>query len=257
MKNFEKFEFQSEKGKLEISGERKSELKEKEQEKSADIEKKKIKKKAEEEGIKEEETKEIERTGKELKKECYSKKERERYEKEKREEEKKIIDELINSGLPFVLRGSWAGEIISAIPSRHKDIDIYVERKNWDKVEKFLKEKNFEIEEVEKNKRIIRKGKVCLDCHLWEEKENQYIEETSYGTFYFPKEGFIQYPYKNSSIRIMSPELMWILKKGGPSLSSEHKKNLEKLLRFIDRKKLQEISNKFKYVPSTERRKED
>lgn len=222
MKNFEKFEFQSEKNKSEILKGEQSELKEKESEKLTDI--------GEE---------------KELK--------RKKYEKEKREEEEKVIDELINSGLSFVLRGSWAGEIISGIPSKHKDIDIYVEKKDWDKVEEFLKEKNFKIEEVEKNKKIIKKGKVCLDCHLWEEKENQYIEETPYGTFYFPKEGFISVSYKNSSIRIMSPELMWILKKGGPSLSSERKKNLEKLLRFIDRKKLQEISKKFKYIPPSEK----
>ena len=172
------------------------------------------------------------------------------YEKEKRKEEEKVIEELINSGFSFVLRGSWAGEIISGIPSKHKDIDIYVERKDWDEIEKFLKEKNFKIKEVEKNKKIIRKGKVCLDCHLWKEKENQYVEETPHGTFYFPKEGFIQLPYKNFFIMIMSPELMWILKKGGPSLSSERKKNLEKLFRFIERKKLQEISKKFKYLPS-------
>ena len=223
MRSFEKFEFQPEKGKLETP-ERDSELKEKEPEKLADIEEKKVKKEIDEEEIK--------------------------------KEEAKAIDELINSGLPFVLRGSWAGEIISEIPSKHKDIDIYVEKKDWDNIEKFLKEKNFEIEETEKNKKIIRKGKVCLDCHLWEEKENQYIEEAPYGTFYFPKEGFIQLPYKNSSVKIMSPELMWILKKGGPSLSPERKKNLEKLLKFIDQKKLQEISKKFKYIPPTERGEE-
>ena len=223
MRSFEKFEFQPEKGKLETP-ERDSELKEKEPEKLADIEEKKVEKEIDEEEIK--------------------------------KEEAKAIDELINSGLPFVLRGSWAGEIISEIPSKHKDIDIYVEKKDWDNIEKFLKEKSFEIEETEKNKKIIRKGKVCLDCHLWEEKENQYIEEAPYGTFYFPKEGFIRLPYKNSSIRIMSPELMWILKKGGPSLSPERKKNLEKLLKFIDQKKLQEISKKFKYIPPTERGEE-
>ena len=106
---------------------------------------------------------------------------------------------------------------------------------------------------MEGNKRIIRKGKVCLDCHLWEEEENQYVEKTPYGTFYFPKEGFISVSYKNSSVRIMSPELMWILKKGGPSLSPERERNLEKLLKFINRKKLQEISKKFKYIPPSEK----
>jgi len=253
MKNFERFEIQSEKDKSKTPKERQPELKEKKPEK---IEEKKVKKEINKEEIKKEEAKKLERIKEKLKKEHYSREEREKYENEKKEEEEKIVDELINSGLPFVLRGSWAGEIISEIPSKHKDIDIYVEKKDWDNIEKFLKEKNFEIEETEKNKKIIRKGKVCLDCHLWEEKENQYIEEAPYGTFYFPKEGFIQLPYKNSSIKIMSPELMWILKKGGPSLSPERKKNLEKLLKFIDQKKLQEISKKFKYIPPTERGEE-
>ena len=92
MKNFEKFEFQSEKNKKE----RQPELNEKEEE---------------------------------LK--------RKKYEKEKREKEKRVIDELINSGLSFVLRGSWAGEIISGIPSKHKDIDIYVEKKIGIKLRSF------------------------------------------------------------------------------------------------------------------------
>ena len=53
-------------------------------------------------------------------------------EQNKRIEEEKTLEELVKSQFPFVLRGSWAGEIISGIQSNHKDIDIYVLEKDWE-----------------------------------------------------------------------------------------------------------------------------
>lgn len=226
MESFEKFRFLGRENKSENLGEKKTkEMKSKNSAKITEVETKKV---------------ELQKNREEL---------RELYEKEKREEMKKTIKELMDSGLPFVLRGSWAGEIISGIPSKHKDIDVYIEKKNWHEWENFLRKKNFEIEEAEECKKKIQKGKAFIDCHLWEEEENYYIEKASYGTFYFPKEGFIQYSYGDSAILLMSPELMWILKKGGPALDQERKKNLEKLKKFLDQKKLQEISKKFKFIP--------
>jgi predicted nucleotidyltransferase len=168
-------------------------------------------------------------------------------EQNKRIEEEKTLEELVKSQFPFVLRGSWAGEIISGIQSNHKDIDIYVLEKDWEKFKNFLEGKGFKIEKIEKSKYGAKRDMVFIDCHLWKEEENYYVEESIHGTFYFPKEYFDQHLYKNLSITIMSPELMWILKQG--YLTADSKRNLKKLEKFIDKKKVQEISNKFKYIP--------
>ncbi|TSC59616.1 MAG: hypothetical protein LiPW15_636 [Parcubacteria group bacterium LiPW_15] len=173
----------------------------------------------------------------------------EAYKKEKRAELEATFNEIIKSPAPLFFRGSWAGELLSGTPSEHGDIDLYFDEKNQDEFIEFLDNNGFHAEQTADGKFSVNKGRALFDCHKWKTEGDYYVQEAPYGTFYFPKEGFVTIERNGNQVNIMSPELMWIMKKGGPALDASRKSNLDKLSEFIDPAKLQTISSKFKYIP--------
>jgi len=175
----------------------------------------------------------------------------ERYKREKREELNGAFEEILSSGSPLFFRGSWAGELLSGVPSEHWDIDFYIDNNELGKFNEFLVSHGFKIEKSD-GKFLITKGRALFDCHPWREEGDYFVGEGPHGTFYFPKEGFITIETESGPVNIMSPELMWIMKKGGPNLDSKRKANLDKLEGFLNTDKLKIISDKFKFIPPSD-----
>jgi len=174
------------------------------------------------------------------------------------ESQKKFLLEAQKSGLPFILTGGWAAKIEEVFEDKYnpRDIDMFSKTEDWTKWEEFLKSSGFEIEDIKDlSKKVCRRENIAVDMHFLEEQEKHYTETALHGTFFYPKEGFKTQQWEGGNVIVSTPELMYILEKGGPKREGKQER-LEAMEKQIDYKKLDSISKDFKYVPNVQEEKE-
>lgn len=180
------------------------------------------------------------------------KKEMEEQLEKRTESQRQFLVEAQKSGLPFILTGGWAAKIEEAFGDKYnpRDIDMFLKTEDWAKWEEFLKSSSFGIEDMKDlSKKVCRRENIAIDMHFLEEQEKHYTETAPHGTFFFPKEGFDTQQWEGGNITVSTPELMYILEKGGPEREGKQKR-LEAMEKQIDYKKLDSLSKDFKYVPN-------
>lgn len=164
----------------------------------------------------------------------------------RRRAQKEILRKLADQHF-FILRGSWAREIILGTPYYHGDIDILVIENKWKEFRDTLEKEGFKIG-TKRGGILARKGMVIIDIALITEEENHYIKDvyindSFYGQFRFPKIGF----EKRDSFTVESLELDWL------SLGPERRtRKAKKLAKFLNQQKIKELDAKFSFEPAEE-----
>ncbi|MBL7150178.1 MAG: hypothetical protein ISS84_00915 [Candidatus Pacebacteria bacterium] len=116
------------------------------------------------------------------------------------------------------LTGGWAIEVITGVSSSHRDIDIHAKEG------------------------IPAKGRF-LDIHIIHEENSFFVERASHGTFWFSKEAFEneQRSLYGIPVRIVTPELLYLLAKGSPNPRAREKEILQLLQDFVSPEKMKKI----------------
>lgn len=117
--------------------------------------------------------------------------------KEQLEAQQRTLLKLQKTGLSFLIFGGWSGKI-EEIPGYGedyypRDIDVFLDQEQLKEWQKFFEDNNFSTKKLEDKLLITdQETGASLDAHLIVEspRKDQWIEEVSHGTFYFPKEGF-------------------------------------------------------------------
>jgi hypothetical protein len=172
---------------------------------------------------------------------------REQYEAAREIEQAQTLHELSDAGLNFLLFGGWAGKLDGVYAHHPKDIDIFVRDDEWDKWENSLGQRGFAVHDVPGlNKKEATRGSTTIDIHFVHENEDAYTETAPHGTFRFPKQGFEPKMLGETSLSVMTPELLHIMESGGPDRKGKTER-LAALDKNIDPKKLEVIRQMFGY----------
>ncbi|MFH1088468.1 MAG: hypothetical protein V1719_01340 [Patescibacteria group bacterium] len=159
-----------------------------------------------------------------------------------------VLEEIRSAEIPFIVFGSWAGKKQGIFDENYNpsDVDIMVDSTQRSNLRDFFKQAGFTLQD-QGYKDVFVRGLVCADVHFITSEDDQYVEHTDHGTFYYPLNGFIE---SEDGYRVMSPELAYLIILGGPQ-TIKQKEQQKLLYEFVDQGRLSNITKGFKYEPST------
>jgi len=163
----------------------------------------------------------------------------------KLELQRQTIETIKNSGLPFIIAGSWALKNNGVLKEDYtpNDIDVYVAENDLTKITEFCRRNNWKIEPVSgSNKLAILNGPVFIDLHIIDDKGSEYVEKTVIGVFHYPKAGFSNI----DGLVTMKTELIFLLEKGSGDRPGKVDK-LKELKAALNLKELKIIDKGFKF----------
>ena len=163
------------------------------------------------------------------------------------QQQSQILGEMKSADVPFIVFGSWAGKKQGIFDESYNpsDIDIMVESTQRSDLRDFFEQSGFTLQD-QGYKDVVNKDLACVDIHFIVSENDQYIEYTDHGTFYYPQDGFVE---SEDGFRVMSPELAYLIISGGPQ-TIKQKEQQQRLHEFIDQDRLSKITKGFKYEPS-------